>query len=230
MKIHILQHVPFEGPGNIEKWAKKWDHDVYIHNIRHEEYFPKIEEVDLLIIMGGPMSVNDSAKFNWLKNEINYVNEYLSKGKFALGICLGAQILAKSLGAEVKRAKKTEIGWFEIRKTHEGRLCKYFAGLPEKMITFHWHGESFELPMDCKNLIDSEANTNQAFCGDNFLGLQFHFEQTELTIKNMIDKTGKFLPVSDFVMEADEILSKKEHLEANKKYLFRVLDNIQASI
>lgn len=229
MRIKLFQHVTFEGAGTISEWASRRNHELSTIDIRHELQFPDFDSFDMLIVMGGPMSVN-SRLLIWLQDEILFIKEALSRHKFVLGICLGAQMIAKALGAEVKKMNHPEIGWYDVELTEAGKRCDYFIGLPDKFMAFHWHGEEFELPTGYDSILQNEANQNQAFCGTNFLALQCHFEQSTDSISNMLEKTGTFLPVSNYVQEANDIIEKFDYVREIKETMFLILDNIEERI
>ncbi|GAB3432455.1 type 1 glutamine amidotransferase [Niabella aquatica] len=189
MKVHYLQHVSFEGLGYIETWLKAHDHDITSTRFFEKSYhLPNVEEIEALIVMGGPMGVYDETKFPFLKEEKAFIKNCIREGKKILGICLGAQLLADCLGAKVNKAPYTEIGWFPVTPTAESRQISWFNELFKNTPTvFHWHGDRFEIPEGSINLLSSEANTNQAFYySKKIIGLQFHLEVTQDTIMLML--------------------------------------------
>ena len=144
MRIAVLQHVPFEGPAAIADWAAARGDRIAVAHLYRGDPLPALADFDMLTVMGGPMSVNDEAKYAWLAPEIALVREAIGAGKIVLGVCLGAQIIAKSLGAKVYAAGQKEIGWFEVKRTETEHPI--FEGLPAAFPVFHWHGETFDLP------------------------------------------------------------------------------------
>jgi len=134
------------------------------------------ERYHALVFMGGPMSVNDDLAY--LRREEEYIRAAASNGVPVLGICLGSQLIAKALGADVRRNGSKEIGWFALRFTDAGNADPLFHGLPAETV-FHWHGETFDLPAGAVLLASSDLCRNQAFrVGDGTYGLQFHLEVT----------------------------------------------------
>lgn len=185
MKVQVLQHVPFEGVGSIEAWFGARRAEVGWTRF-HEpaSALPDPREPDLVIAMGGPMSVNDEAALPWLADEKRFLREAIGAGAAVLGVCLGAQLIASALGARVRRNPEKEIGWFEVRAAP---AADGFA-FPERFLAFHWHGETFELPSGAHRLASSEACLNQAFqLGRNVIGVQFHLETTPAGLDAMID-------------------------------------------
>ena len=177
MKISLWQHVPFEGPGRIAPWCRENGHDLQRVRLYDGESPPAAHEYDMLIGMGGPMSVGDEQVHPWLKAEKLARAAAMAGGKTVLGICLGAQLLAEVLGGRVYANVHKEIGWFPITLTEAGRRSRLFGNGADTMLVFHWHGDTFELPPGCDHLAFSEACRQQAFCfKDQVVGLQFHLE------------------------------------------------------
>ncbi len=136
-----------------------------------------VNEADALIFMGGPMSANDDHPY--LQREIQYIRDARERGQMILGVCLGAQLIAKALGAGVHANAVKEIGWAPVTFTPAAANDPLFAGLREAEMIFHWHGETFTLPSGAELLASSDRCRNQAFrVGNRMYGLQFHLEVT----------------------------------------------------
>ncbi len=114
MRAHYLQHVPFEGVGSIEPWLKINGYEITNTRLFEETDFPSLKDIDLLVIMGGPMSVSDEGKYPWLVHEKKFIYEAIKSDKAVLGICLGAQLIANVMGARVYQNPLKEIGWFPV--------------------------------------------------------------------------------------------------------------------
>lgn len=176
-RVLIFRHVPFEGAGLIEcvlrDRAMEFDYaDLYLP----ASSSPEPACYDGLIFMGGPMSVNDDLPYLRLEEDI--LRSAVADGKPVLGVCLGAQLMAKALGAGVRRNPAKEIGWHALRFTPEAQHDSLFGGLTEETV-LHWHGETFDLPAGAVLLASSELCRNQAFrLGQCVYGLQFHLEVT----------------------------------------------------
>ncbi|BFM38169.1 gamma-glutamyl-gamma-aminobutyrate hydrolase family protein [Synechocystis sp. LKSZ1] len=178
MRAHYLQHVPFEGLGSIEDWLRA-NNDTITQTGFFETswHLPEPEDIDLLIILGGPMSVNDVAAYPWLTAELQFIRQCLEVRIPTLGICLGAQLIARASGAQVYPNPHKEIGWFPIMGTGPQQPDTFI--FPASQRVFHWHGETFDLPTGAQLLARSQACPHQAFqLGRSVLGLQFHLETT----------------------------------------------------
>jgi GMP synthase-like glutamine amidotransferase len=210
MKVHYLQHVPFEGLGYIESWLVKNNHSIsYTRFYGPSYHLPDAKDIDVLIVMGGPMGVYDENRFSWLKEEKVFIRNCIQSGKKVLGICLGAQLIAECLGVKVDKAAHKEIGWFPVMCTQESKQLAWFYGLfKDNPTVFHWHGDRFEIPKGGLNLLSSDANTNQAFCyNENVIGLQFHLEVTGETVSLISENCADELHESHYIQTAEQIKS-----------------------
>jgi GMP synthase (glutamine-hydrolysing) len=137
---------------------------------------PDWRDYDLLVAMGGPMSANDDAEFPWLAGEKSAIRSAVEAGTPFFGVCLGAQLLAASLGACVYPGSAAEVGVLPVAVTDAGRNDPVFAGLPPEFLTLQWHGDTFDLPDGAVLLAGSPAYPNQAFRVGSAYGVQFHLE------------------------------------------------------
>ena len=161
MRVHYLQHVPFEGIGSIKNFLIEKGHELTCTKLYEKEKLPPAQNFDWLIVMGGPMGVYDEQIYPWLKLEKKFIKEAISSGKTVLGICLGAQLIADTLGARVYQNKYREIGWFDIIRSKEAENTLLAKALPQKAKVFHWHGDTFDIPNGAIPLARSEACQNQ---------------------------------------------------------------------
>jgi GMP synthase (glutamine-hydrolysing) len=208
MNVHYFQHVPFEGLGSIEQWLKAKSVHISAIKLYEEPSLPAVHEIDWLIVMGGPMSVNDEQHYPWLQAEKKFIAEAIEKRKTVLGICLGAQLIANALGANVYPNRHREIGWFPVDRVAEKEKTGLKNILPSRMDIFHWHGDTFDLPAGAIHLARSEGCEHQAFClGEHVLGLQFHLEATPLTVSSLVEKCKDDLVPGRYVQSAAEMLS-----------------------
>ncbi|MEC3881688.1 type 1 glutamine amidotransferase [Parapedobacter sp. 10938] len=202
MNIHYFQHVPYEGLGHIDAWARENGHKLTCTRFFDESWpLPELSEIDALIILGGPMNVFDEAHYAWLTVEKQFIKAAIDSGKKILGICLGAQLLANVLGAAVKPAPNKEIGWFPVVATDEAKALSWFSELFAAGPTvFHWHADKFEIPYESINLASSEGNKNQAFAvGDQILALQFHVETTFADVQTLLENARADVIPGNFV-------------------------------
>ena len=208
MNVHYFQHVPFEGLGSIEQWVKAKSAHSSVTKFYEDPYLPQVDEIDLLIILGGPMSANDERTYPWLKIEKNFIAEAIENGKIVFGICLGAQLIASALEAQVFPNRCREIGWFPIEGLTQSKYTSLENIFPSHMEVFHWHGDTFDLPVNAVRLARSEGCDNQAFCiGERVLGLQFHLEVTPHAVKSLTEKCRNDLVPGQYVQSASEMLS-----------------------
>jgi GMP synthase-like glutamine amidotransferase len=213
MNFHFFQHVPFENPGYIETWLNENNYNITSTKFFEPSYkIPSLNQIENLIIMGGPMSVYDNEIYPWLKEEKYFIKEAVKSNKRILGVCFGAQLLADALGTEIFQNTEKEIGWFdvEIKSTFQD----YLPGLqlPAKLKTFHWHGDTFHLPEGAINHASSDGCPIQLFtAGKNLMGIQFHFEATETTVQNMVSNCSSELVKGKYIQNADVILNNKDN-------------------
>lgn len=173
----ILQHVAWEGPGLIASEARKRGKEIKVIRMDMGQSLPTPEEVDGLVVMGGPMGVYEDDKYSFLTEECRLIAELVHRQRPVLGVCLGSQLLAKALGAKVFPGHQSEIGFGSVELTAEGGQDPLFAKLDSPLPAFHWHGDTFDLPSGAVLLASSEIYPHQAFRFGKFAyGLQFHVE------------------------------------------------------
>jgi GMP synthase (glutamine-hydrolysing) len=222
MKLHWLQHVPFEGLGFIEKWARRRGADVRCTRLFAEDAFPAPGHLDLLIVMGGPMGVHDHAACPWLATEKTFIRKAIDSGRRVLGICLGAQLIADVLGATVHKGPEKEIGWFPVRRTEEAPPL-----LPTELTVFHWHGDTFALPRGAVRLASSDACINQGFLYNNRIAaLQFHLETTTQSMEALIENCSHELADAPFIQNAEQMRAGLVHLDGIHAALTGLLDRL----
>jgi GMP synthase-like glutamine amidotransferase len=205
MNVHVLQHVSFEGLGSIADWLAARRAKISQTRFYEAPHLPDLNSIGMIIIMGGPMSVNDEDKYPWLVYEKQFIRDAVMRGIPVLGICLGAQLIASAMGARVYPNPVKEIGWFPIRAvpTPVGILH-----LPEEFSAFHWHGETFDLPAGAVHLAKSDACENQAFqLNRNVIGLQFHLETTIESAAALMDNCRDELVAGSYVQSETALRS-----------------------
>ena len=203
MNLHVLKHVPFEGPGYIAGWAQKNGHNISITPVYGGERLPDIDAVDALIVMGGPMNIYTEKEHPWLVSEKAYIKKAISAGKIVIGFCLGAQLIADALGQKVYPGLNKEIGWWPVRICRESGLPAVVDVLPDEFTTFHWHGETFDIPDGAIRFAESDAFPNQGFVyGNNVWALQFHPEMMLDGIEKLAENCTGDLTDGAFVQNA----------------------------
>jgi len=229
LSIHVFMHVPYEGLGCIANWIQLHNHILSFTKFYETSALPSLDHIDWLIIMGGPMSVNEENQFSWLKEEKQYIKEAIEKGKTVLGICLGSQLIAEVLGAKVYPNKVKEIGWFPISKSEHAKNVDFMNKLENEFTVFHWHGDTYHLPKKSILLFSSFNCQHQGFSFENrVIGLQFHFEVTEETIKAMVENGKNELLTSETFQNEVMILSEKRYIEANNLKMYILLDGLSS--
>ena len=196
MKVLILKNAKNEGPGNLLAFLNK--RKIHFTEIgAYEENWTHviIEPYDYLVVLGGPMGAYEMDKYAFLKKIAEAIKVALNEGKKILGICLGAQLLAHVLGAEVFSSGKEEIGWCGIRVTNDGLTDECMSSFSENqpyLEVFQWHGDTFDLPKGAKRLAYSDDFENQAFSFNGSYGLQFHPEVTPHIIREWFEGREDF--------------------------------------
>ncbi|MBK9990281.1 MAG: gamma-glutamyl-gamma-aminobutyrate hydrolase family protein [Verrucomicrobia bacterium] len=205
MNVHVLQHAPFEGLAGIAPSLTQRQAVISTTRFFENASLPPLRGLDLIIAMGGPMSVNDEAELPWLREEKRFIREAVQSGVPVLGVCLGSQLIASALGARVYQNKHKEIGWFPIEAVSaDGDRFRF----PEKLQVFHWHGETFDLPTGAVQLARSAACENQAFqFGRRTLALQCHLEVTPEAVRAFVDNCGDELRPAPYIQTSAEILA-----------------------
>ena len=184
MNVLIIKHVDIEGPGLIEYCLGHEKISYKVLNLKPSVPFPKLDGFTHIIILGGPMNVYEEDRYPFLKDEDLFIQEAIQRRKTVLGICLGAQLIAKALGAKVFKAPMKEIGWYDVSLTISGSQDRFFSNLPKTFPVFQWHGDTFEIPKRGNLIATSDFVRHQAFrYGEKVYGLQFHLEVTEEMIK-----------------------------------------------
>lgn len=215
LRVHYFQHIAGEGFGSCESYLKSKN-----AKISATEFFalpteykldiealPNIDDVDLLIIMGGKMSVNDEATYPWLVIEKRWLRRYIASGKPVIGLCLGGQLIASALGAKVSANPQREIGWTAIQAVNPYPIDCFV--MPEQCEIMQWHGETFALPQGAIRLAENQVCANQAFqIGKNIIGFQFHPEITASALKVFLEDDDEVGLFTQQIPHAKEELKK----------------------
>jgi GMP synthase-like glutamine amidotransferase len=227
MRLHYFQHVSFEGLGSIEPWAKEMAYEITSTRLFAKDPFPNLDDIDWLIVMGGPMGIYDEDEYPWLSAEKNYIEQAVAQGKIVLGICLGAQLIADVLGAKIYPNKHKEIGWFPIQKINETTQTRLADFLPKKIDAFHWHGDTFDIPKGAIHIAKSEACENQGFIyDDHVVALQFHLETMEQSAKELIENCQDDITEGPFIQSSVEIFSDQKRFEKINFLMSELLNHL----
>jgi GMP synthase-like glutamine amidotransferase len=219
MLVKIVSHVVHEGPGYLAEFLERKGIQYELVCIECGDEVPEtLENTSGLVFMGGPMSVNDPLP--WIAHETALIRRAVDAGVPVLGHCLGGQLMAKALGAKVRRNSVPEIGWLPVEVVPgEAGRC-WLGELPDSFPVYHWHGETFELPEGATHLLRSQGCANQAFVLGKHLALQCHVEMTRDMIQDWIARAGELAP-SPTVQSGAEML---RDVERRIKELRRVSD------
>ncbi|GBF34558.1 glutamine amidotransferase class-I [Desulfocucumis palustris] len=228
MRIHYLQHVPFEDMANIGLWIKGRGHELSGTKFFAGERPGPETAFDLLVIMGGPMNIYEEDKFPWLTAEKKFIEKAVAAEKCVLGICLGAQLMADVLGGRVYKNKHREIGWHPVTLTPEAKNTAVFGTLPERFTAFHWHGDTFDTPPGAVCTAKSEACGNQAFeYNKRVIGLQFHLESSPSSVEALLNNCSDELAKDSYIQTPEEIISGIKHIEKQNEIMFSILNRLE---
>jgi GMP synthase (glutamine-hydrolysing) len=212
-KVWVLQHHPAENLGAIaealESAALAWQ---YVRVFDGRPVPTDMKGAGGLIVMGGPEAVYQLDRYPYLRDEIALIENALKAGRPVLGVCLGSQLLAAALGANVRRAAHKEIGWYPVRLRSAAKDDRLLGGVPEEFVACHWHSDIFDLPAGAVPLASSELTELQGFrYGENAWGLMFHAEMTAQIVAALVSEFGEGL--KRVGIDGDEILaSAPRHL------------------
>jgi GMP synthase-like glutamine amidotransferase len=218
-EVLVFQHDPFEELGFFAEILEKQGADYRVIRLFHGEMpNEEWEHVGALIVLGGPMGVDEEDHFPFLRWEKRIIRAAIDEAVPLLGICLGSRLIAATLGAPVFHGPVKEIGWSPISLTPHGQVDSLLGYLPENATVFQWHGDGFELPAGAIKLASSPHYSTQAFrVGKTIYGLQFHLEVTPRMIERWIDERSKDLALAPYVLP-DKIIADTQSYALTLKY------------
>jgi GMP synthase-like glutamine amidotransferase len=218
MRIHFIQHVHFESPGYLLEWATAQQHTISFTKIYESVTFPAADTMDLLVVMGGPMGVYEEDKYAWLTAEKAFIKAVIAAGTKVLGICLGAQLIAEVSGAKVYPNTEKEIGWWPIQKIINEKTLPLTASLPDEFMTFHWHGDTFDLPPGAVHLFATRVCHHQGFLlNEQVAGLQFHMEATPALVEQMATHGQDELVTAPHIQSAQQMQEQSARYAASQQ-------------
>lgn len=227
MRIHSLQHVPFEDIGSMANDIHGQGHTLRTTHWYKGDVPPSLDSFDVLVVMGGPMGVYDEDVYPWLACEKTLISETISAGKKIIGICLGAQLISVVLGATVSKNTHREIGWFPLHIGKGSEKHPVAAILQSCDYVFHWHGDTFSLPEEAELIASSEACLHQAYVINNQIyAFQFHLETTEASAAALITHCSEDLDNSTYVQTAQHILSDQENFTRINSVMSQMFNHI----
>lgn len=225
MRAHILQHTASTTPGTTIEWLESENIPFAITQFfKADPKIPSLDSFDYLIICGGEMNVDEEDKYPWLRLEKKFIKSALEKNKKVVGLCLGGQLMAEALGAQVGKHKTWEVGWWPI----ELNLPASLKISPLNILTpFQFHGYSFETPKGAQCFANSKACENQAFLwGQNAIGFQFHPESTKAWV---IECSQEKLPSGPFVQSQQQMIEGNQYQTELQRWYFEILTSLKNS-
>ncbi|KIL52031.1 type 1 glutamine amidotransferase [Jeotgalibacillus soli] len=192
MKFICLQHAWFDNAGYLEEWAKQWDIPLEYIDAKKPDDYPVLDQDDVLVILGGPMSVKDIENIDWLQDELFFIKKVISNKQKMIGICLGSQLIAHAHGQSITTLEKHEIGWAPLDWSEQ--FLEDFGVDQISCPMFHWHSDIYDLPEGMKRIGSSTLTPVQGFYNDHILAFQFHPEMTIDGIQLFIDHDGEDIP------------------------------------
>ena len=179
MRVLIVQNDETETLGLYVRYLLKKgiEHEVFhAYDMEIDDPFPSTCDYDAFIIGPTPISANSVDQHGFLRKEWGFLGEVIESGKPCLGVCCGGQMLARRLGAEVRKSPEKEVGGYKVRLTEAGKLDPLFVGFPQEFPVFHWHNDTFEVPPGGELLVEGDPCSTQAFGWKNLRGIIFHLE------------------------------------------------------
>jgi GMP synthase (glutamine-hydrolysing) len=198
-RLLVFQHVAHETLGSLDPLLRDAGFRIrYVNYSVRPDAKPSLNRYRGLVVLGGPMNCDQVDRYPHLRREVEAIQQMIDAGKPVLGICLGSQLIARALGARVRKNPVKEIGWYDLETTYEGRNDPVFGRLGKTQKIFQWHGDTFDIPDHAVRLASSPDCRNQAFrYGENVYGLQFHLEVDQPMIERWLLNGGNQREIAD---------------------------------
>jgi GMP synthase-like glutamine amidotransferase len=217
LRVQLIQHSAADAPAAIGPLLDQLGHGVSIVRVDRGDPIPEHPDSDLLMMFGGGISLTSEDLPPWVDAERELIRRYVDQGRRVLGTCLGSQLVASALGATVRRNPQPEVGWHRVVRVADAPTSGVAASLPEQLVAFHWHQDTFAIPPGARRLYESEACRNQAFAiDDHVFGFQFHFEANERTVRTFVAVSKLWRQQADHVQSEPEILDGIDAYLANQ--------------
>ena len=225
MRVYYLQHADGEDLGNMKGWFEEQGWPINGVRVDRGELLPPLDWFDVLVVLGGPMSVNHTQEHLWLKAEIEFIKAAITEGRTVIGLCLGAQLIARALDTEVTAAQSAEVGWFDI--TPVGDKAPW---LPQGKY-LSWHQDSFGLPEGAHCIAKSDHTECQGFVyGERVVALQFHLEATAASPQAFRDAGGSAPDPSATVQDWSDLQGSDAHFSQSQKIMWQLLEHLKPNI
>lgn len=225
MRVHVLQNEAKEYIGSMQSWFESKGYSVTTTYVYAGEPLPLVHEFDWLVIMGGSMSVYETDKYLWIDKTKSLIRACLQRDKRVLGICLGGQLIASALGANVYANDQSEIGWFPILKSDS-----IATWLPENTELLCWHGDCFDTPDGAVPFASSHITPCQGFCiNKRVWALQFHLEVDEATPDIFLSASGGELGKGAYIQNYSEIKNASANISKSKGVMHALLEEINSA-
>ncbi len=225
MRIHYIQHAPFENIAILGTWAKQHHYSVMGTRSAKGEQLPTLDQFDMLIVMGGPQSAVYYDKYDYLVAEVELIQQALAADKFVLGFCLGAQLIGVALGAAAQSSPAKEVGMFPVTLTEEGQHHPIFAGFPTTFKAMHWHNDMAGLPAHARVLAASAGCPRQIIqFSEKVYGFQCHLELTPAATQAIVDNCPEDLAEGKYIQTPDVMMA--EDFDTMNHYMLTILNRL----
>lgn len=222
LRIAVLQHSRGTPPGSVLEWVMSRGHHLTVYRLYSGDSLPALADFDWLISLGGPMNCDDDAQFPFLTVEKCLLKDALKTNKRVLGLCLGGQLMARALGAEVRVHSHWEAGWHSIQ------IDDPILGQRD-LTVFQWHHDTFDVPTSARRIATNSITANQGFrLSPRAMAVQFHPEATrEWVMEQAVESP---YPVGPFVQSPEDVERGLSHLPEMTQWFFQILNQMEGEL